>query len=203
MKRPEFIARQSGNPSGPLGRIIAWIMARETAAVNERAVELLSLQARDRVLEVGFGHGRTIGRIASVVSEGRIAGIDVSESMTKLAGRKNRAAVAMGRVDLHTGDASALPFEEGAFDKLLSVHTIYFWKDPAACLRELRRVLQAGGTLVLGFTPKESPRTASFPADVYTFYGEDEICTMLTAARFTSIETIAGGPAMFARAMAG
>ena len=60
MRRPEFIARQSSCPTGFLGRLIGHIMERETAAVNDAALTLLDLEAHDRVLEVGFGHGRTI-----------------------------------------------------------------------------------------------------------------------------------------------
>jgi ubiquinone/menaquinone biosynthesis C-methylase UbiE len=202
MKRPRFIAQQSGNPTGVVGRIIAWIMARETAAVNERALELLQLQATDRVLEVGFGHGRTIGRIASVVSDGHIAGIDVSEAMWKVAARRNRAAVASGRVELATADAASLPFAAGAFDRALSVHTLYFWKDPVACLHEIHRVLRKGGVLVLGFTAKDSPRTASFPADVYTFYDDTQVREMLATAGFGSVEIVAEGSAALARATA-
>jgi hypothetical protein len=32
MRRPEFIARQSGHPSGILGKVVGWVMERETAA---------------------------------------------------------------------------------------------------------------------------------------------------------------------------
>ena len=42
MKRPIFIARQSARPSGLLGRLIAGIMARETADLNEHAIRLLA-----------------------------------------------------------------------------------------------------------------------------------------------------------------
>src|SRR5262249_35135573 len=138
--------------------------------------------------------GRTLGRIASIA--GHVAGVDVSASMQKVARRRNPDP----KIELAIADAAALPFDAGAFDKVLSVHTLYFWKDPAACLREIRRVLRPDGTLVLGFTPKHRPRTASFPADVYTFYDDDEVRTMLVAAGFMSIDLVEAGPAVIARA---
>lgn len=190
MRRPEFIARQSSRPSGALGRVIAWIMARETATLNDRAVAALDLRPTDSVLEIGFGHGRTVQRIAAAVPGGQVAGIDVSGSMTRVATRRNRTAVAEGRVELRTGDAAALPFADGRFDKALSVHTLYFWPEPAACLRELHRVLRPGGALVLGFTRKDSPRAAGFPAAVYTFRDDQEVAGLLRAAGFASIELI-------------
>ena len=97
MKRPVFIARQSARPSGLIGRVIAGIMAHETSDLNEHAVRLLGPSPFDRVLEVGFGHGRTIERLASVVNNGRVCGIDVSESMLNMAVRRNRRAIAEGR----------------------------------------------------------------------------------------------------------
>lgn len=195
MKRPTFIARQSAKPTGIIGRVIAWIMARETAELNEQAVRLLSLRPSDWVLEVGFGHGRTVERIASAVPQGHVAGIDVSEAMTRLAIRHNRVAVGAGRVDLRTGHAASLPFNDAQFDKALSVHTVYFWNDPQACLREIHRVLRPGAHFVLGFTRSTSQRRASFPAEVYTFYDDDQIHRMLTAAGFESVELTRVGEA--------
>ncbi len=202
MRRPDFIARQSGHPSGMLGRILAWIMARETAGLNQRAVELLQLSPTDRVLEIGFGHGRTVQRIAADVPDGRVAGIDVSASMTRVAIRRNRTAIADGRVDLRTGDAAALPFEDAQFDKALSVHTVYFWRDPAACLREIRRALRPGATFVLGFTRKDSPHAQSFVAEVYRFYEDDEIRQLLVDAGFTVDQLVPVGAAALAPARA-
>ncbi len=201
MKRPVFIARQAANPSGVVGRIIAWIMARETAALNEQAVQLLAVAASDRVLEIGFGHGHTVARLAAVAPKGRVAGVDVSEEMTRLATHRNRAAIADGRVDLRTGDGMSLPFDSGQFDKVLSVHTVYFWSAPDACLREIRRVLRPGARFVLGFTRSSSARRASFPAEVYTFYDEDQIRGLLTAAGFGSVQITEVGEAALALAV--
>ena len=202
MKRPTFIARQSANPSGTIGRVIAWIMARETADLNEQAMRLLCLRPTDSVLEVGFGHGRTVERIAATVSEGHVAGIDVSEEMTRLASRRNQTAVSEGRVDLRTGDSASLPFADGQFDDALSVHTLYFWKDPLACLREIHRVLRPGAHFVLGFTRSGSLHSASFPADVYTFYDEDHVRGLLTDAGFESITLTRVGEATLGLAAA-
>ena len=103
MRRPEFVARQSACPSGLLGRLIGHVMARETVTANETALELLELQPADHVLEVGFGHGAMIARVAAAVSGGRVAGVDPSAEMCRMAGRRNRRAVASGKVELRRG----------------------------------------------------------------------------------------------------
>jgi len=69
MRRPEFIARQSSHPTGMLGWIIGSIMSRETAALNATVLDALELRPTDRILEVGFGHGRTIERAAAIVTD--------------------------------------------------------------------------------------------------------------------------------------
>ena len=60
MRRPEFIARQSGQPSGILGKIIGWIMERETAAQNDAALAAFAINPGDCILEIGFGIASTL-----------------------------------------------------------------------------------------------------------------------------------------------
>jgi SAM-dependent methyltransferase len=202
MKRPLFIARQSARPSGVFGRVVAGVMARETADLNSRAVSLLAPSPTDRLLEVGFGHGRTIERIASVVTAGRVCGLDVSEAMLDMAVRRNRRAIAAGRVDLRMGDCESMPFDDACFDRALSVHTHYFWRDPTLCLREIRRVLRPSARLVLGFLRADSPRRTGFPPEVYAFHDQGEVKAMLVAAGFDSIEFVGIGECILALATA-
>jgi ubiquinone/menaquinone biosynthesis C-methylase UbiE len=115
-------------------------MARETAAANEAAVEPLELRPADHVLEVGFGHGATIARVAAAVSGGLVAGVDPSDEMYRMAARRNRSAIEAGRVELGRVTAEALPCPDAAFEKVLAVHTVYFWASLVPPLREIRRV---------------------------------------------------------------
>jgi ubiquinone/menaquinone biosynthesis C-methylase UbiE len=85
LRRPEFIARQASNPSGLLGRLLFRVMAAETLAVNERTLELLAPEPSARILEVGFGHGRTLLRAAEMAPSGFVAGIDISTDMATAA----------------------------------------------------------------------------------------------------------------------
>jgi ubiquinone/menaquinone biosynthesis C-methylase UbiE len=191
MRRPEFIARQSGNPSGLLGRLLGWIMARETAAQNDAALTTLALRPTDRVLEIGYGHGRTLERIAAAVPSGFVAGLDHSREMYETGSRHCAGLVETGRLELRVGDSRALPYPDANFDKVLAVHTLYFWRDPVAHLREVRRVLKPNGVLVLGFRPKEDPQARDFPEAVYTFYALEEVRSLLANSGFQSVEITA------------
>src|SRR6266849_3968725 len=130
MRRPEFIARQSGRPEGPLGRVIAFIMERETLEQNRRALAALEIEDGDDVVELGYGHGRTLEAIAALSPSGRIAGVDHSDQMRDLATRRCDGLLGAGRVDLRTGDTRRLPYPDGSFSRALAVHVLYFWSDP-------------------------------------------------------------------------
>jgi ubiquinone/menaquinone biosynthesis C-methylase UbiE len=185
MRRPEFIARQSSRPRGMIGRLLGHVMAIETASLNSQALELLGLQPSDRLLEVGFGHGRTIHLAAAQVPQGFIAGVDVSEDMVRMANHRCLNLANKSQVQLMVGDSRRLPFADTSFDKVLCVHTIYFWKEPVKDLGEMFRVLRPGGRLVVGFRAKfDKGSTIDFPETVYSFYSIDEVSTLLESAGF-------------------
>lgn len=185
MRRPEVIARQSSRPTGVLGRIIATIMSYETSALNRATLDALQLCPTDRVLEIGYGHGRTLATAAQAVPRGQAVGIDASATMQHMAERRCRKLMGSGRVQLDVGDSAALPYPSGSFDAVYAVHTIYFWSDVAAQLREIHRVLKGGGRLVLGFRSSVDARAArNFPESIYTFRSLEQVRALLAQARF-------------------
>ena len=187
MRRPEFIARQAAHPSGLLGRVIARIMAVETAAPNQRALELLGIDERSRVLEVGIGHGHTLARAAELAQRGFVAGIDISQAMVEMARNYNRDAITKGLIDLRQASSDQIPYPDQFFDRVYAVHTLYFWSDPLRHLREIYRICRVGGRFLLVFGPKEDVRaTAAFPEAIYTFYSIDETQSLLVEAGFYS-----------------
>ena len=141
--------RQFSGPSGLLGRLAGRLMARMNGPLNDWVVDLLQLSPRDRVLEVGFGPGLAVERIAARTGQGRVVGVDHSELMRRQAARRNRAALAAGRVELHVGSVERLPLEAAGFTHALAVNSLQFWPDLPAALAELRRVLRPEGRLLL------------------------------------------------------
>jgi ubiquinone/menaquinone biosynthesis C-methylase UbiE len=141
--------RQFSGPTGPLGRIAGRLMARWNGPLNDWIVELLELAPASRVLEVGFGPGLGVERVAARLSEGRLVGVDHSALMQRTASRRNRAGIAAGRVELRVGEAAALPVEDAAFTHAFAVNSLQFWPDLPAALAELKRALVPQGRLVL------------------------------------------------------
>lgn len=102
-------------------------------------------RAHGRVLELGVGSGLNLAFYDRDRVE-RVDGIDPSPAL--LARARPRAAEAPVAVELHHARAEALPFADATFDTALVTYTLCSIADPAAAMRELRRVLRPGADLV-------------------------------------------------------
>ncbi len=98
----------------------------------------------DNVLDVGCGSGWLSRRIAQMVPEGRVVGMDVSDQMIRVA---RRTSMDRENVLYVTGEAGEIPWEANFFTQAISVESAYYWPDPAAGLKEIFRVLRPGGKL--------------------------------------------------------
>jgi ubiquinone/menaquinone biosynthesis C-methylase UbiE len=141
-----------GRPQGVLGRLGGIIMAHTNEECGAWVTELLEIGLNDSVLEVGFGPGVIIERLSKLASAGYVAGIDPSREMLEQARGRNATTIKSGRVDLRRGSAESLSFDDNTFDKTLAINSMQVWPDPAAGLREMRRVMKPAARVALGFT---------------------------------------------------
>lgn len=183
MRRPQFIAEQARNARGLLGRLIAFIMARETWRQNLRAMDTLCIAPGNHVLDVGCGHGRSLPELAARAPQGHVVGVDPSELMVEIAKQRNQSLIQAARVDVVLSGVESLPFPNDSFDKAQCVHVLYFWKDIDTSLREIARVLKPGGRLGLLFRTNADPKAiASFPPEIYRFPALADISAALDRA---------------------
>jgi ubiquinone/menaquinone biosynthesis C-methylase UbiE len=116
----------------------------------EAGLAMLDPRRGERVLEVGFGTGDALVSLAQGVgSTGRVAGIDISSGMLKVARAKLEKSGLAGRVELETGDAASLPYEEESFDAILMTFSLDLIDTPEipVVLEECFRVLDGGGRI--------------------------------------------------------
>ncbi|MEV6628587.1 class I SAM-dependent methyltransferase [Amycolatopsis sp. NPDC051106] len=101
-------------------------------------------QAIGEVLEVAVGTGLNL---ACYPAEVTLTGLDLSSGMLELA--RSRARDLGRAVTLRQGSAHELPFAEASFDTVVCTFGLCAIPDPAAAVREMRRVLRPGGRLIL------------------------------------------------------
>jgi len=134
-----------------------WQLERTSAELYERLlvptvtlpwahdlVDRVGLRPGERVLDVACGTG-AVARVAApdVGEGGRVAALDVNRGM--LAVGRSLPPPAGASIEWHEGSADALPFGDCEFDVVLCQLGLQFFPDGPAALRELRRVLAAGG----------------------------------------------------------
>jgi ubiquinone/menaquinone biosynthesis C-methylase UbiE len=101
-------------------------------------------RASGKVLEVAVGTGRNL---QFYPSDCQITTLDVSNEMLNVA--RERAAKLSMDISFFLGDAEALPFPDKSFDTVVSSLTTCTFPNPAAALREMRRVCKFEGKILL------------------------------------------------------
>jgi ubiquinone/menaquinone biosynthesis C-methylase UbiE len=168
-----FFTWQFGNPIWIFGGLIGSRMAKGNVYDAQWTISLLGTQRHHHILEIGFGPGVSTQIASEKISNGFVAGVDHSRTMMQIASQRNSAAIRYGRMELKQGDVASLPYPDQSFDIVYSLHSIYFWQNPMACLQEIKRVLKPGGLLAITIQPKDKWQP-NVDAHVMTLYfGKD------------------------------
>ncbi len=120
-------------------------MARGHRDVTEQALADWTPGPGDRVLDVGCGNGWAVRWLVER-GAGHGAGVDVSSEMIA---RANAATQGDDRFSFHVAAGERLPFGDASFSHVLSIESLYYYPDPAAALREWRRVAAPGAHLAI------------------------------------------------------
>jgi ubiquinone/menaquinone biosynthesis C-methylase UbiE len=162
-------------------------MAAKNDQMNRLAVELLEVKPDDRILEIGFGSGTALASAAAHLTDGRISGVDVSDVMVGQARHRNRRSIEEGRVDIKLGSALRLPYPDSSFDKVFAVNNFHLWADQQKALREIRRVLNVNGMLLLPLRHKHPTRRWLVPPG-FTQKEIDQVIRLLELVGFRNIQ---------------
>jgi len=127
-------------------------------AVWRELLEELHLTGDEALLDIGCGRGAVLLMAAKKLPRGKAVGVDLWSSTDQSGNAEQvtrRNAVFEGvasRIELHTADMRRLPFEDGAFDVVLSslvIHNLSGAAERAKALGEAARVLRRGGRLLI------------------------------------------------------
>jgi ubiquinone/menaquinone biosynthesis C-methylase UbiE len=125
-----YVASAGHAGGDDLDTLLAWGRARRPA----------------RVLDIATGGGHTALAFAGLARE--VVACDVTEPMLAAA-RRFIAGRGAGNVRFAASDVAALPFADGSFDLVTCRIAAHHFAEPAAAVREVRRVLRPGGTFLL------------------------------------------------------
>lgn len=118
----------------------------------KRLVELVQPQPDWRALDISTGGGHTALAFAPLVRE--IVASDLTPQMLEVAEKFIREK-GVANVPFKLADAENLPFGDAEFDLVTNRIALHHYPDAARAIREMARVLKAGGTL--GFTDNTVP----------------------------------------------
>ena len=114
----------------------------------EYLIELATPSPGERVLDVACGTGIVArGAAPRVGSGGRVVGLDLNEGMLGMASKASSEVRPL--IEWRRGDATSMPFPDGAFDVVLCQQGLQFFPDRPAALGEMHRVLRPNGRLAL------------------------------------------------------
>jgi len=189
---------QCQKPEGWLGRFILRNMNSRHSKVTDWGLSHHAVRERDIVLDVGCGGGRTVGKLASVATGGKVYGVDFSTASLAVAKKTNQKWIEMGRVEIREGSVSKLPFSDDTFDVVTAVETHFWWPDLPGDMREVFRVLKPGGTLVIVAEVYKGANTTSsrlvekhLPRSGMVLLSVDEHRELVEHAGFADVRVIA------------
>jgi ubiquinone/menaquinone biosynthesis C-methylase UbiE len=185
---PSEQARQLANPEGQIGLAVAEWLNGNNREATAQVLQELDVGPGCKVLEIGFGNGRTASEVINLAEHLRYVGIEISETMLDEAARYNAAHLSEGRVDLHLTSSECMPFPNESFDRVFSVGVIHFWADPIASLREVHRVMRSGSRAVMQAQDPRSTRPFARPAYGFYLRSAEEWGTLFREAGFKDVK---------------
>ena len=178
---------QCARPKGALGRVMLSFMNYTHAPLTNWGLKHVDVQDGWTMLDVGCGGGFTIRRLLKQSKDAKVYGIDISEESVAKA-KKVNAEVLDKQVFITLGSAEKLPYEDGKFDFVTAVETVYFWPNLPNCLQEVRRVLKPNGKFAILVEVVDSDSKWTSVVEGMTAYSPEELKTMLDDAGFTQTE---------------
>ena len=123
------------------GRMTQWFTDGQA-----RTIEAFGLKQDSTLLDVGCGTGWAVRQTAELVPDGKACGIDISPGMIS---RATEQAEGVANVEFKLADAESIPYRDETFDAVMCTNSFHHYSSPVMALREMRRVLKAGGQLMI------------------------------------------------------
>lgn len=190
MQQQALVAQQFGNTASAYLSSTVHAQGADLTALRAIVDDLRASAGAPRVLDLGCGAGHASFAVAPAAAS--VIAYDLSAQMLDVVAGASRER-GLDNITTVQGDVARLPFDDAAFDLVLTRFSAHHWRDVPAALREVRRVLRPHGTLLVSdIIAPETPlhdstlqavellRDASHVRD----YRRSEWTAMLAAAGF-------------------
>jgi cyclopropane fatty-acyl-phospholipid synthase-like methyltransferase len=145
---------------------------------------MMRLAPEMRVLEIGCGPGIALLRCAGAVTDGRIVGLDHSDTMIAQARARLSRAKLLERVDLVTGDVTRINTLGQTFDRVFSLNVVQFIEDKNSFFEAIHDVLAPGGMCFTTYQPRLADNASAALASQTR-----QIVDAMQAAGFATVKT--------------
>jgi ubiquinone/menaquinone biosynthesis C-methylase UbiE len=112
--------------------------------MGDEIIQNLKLNETDNVLDIATGTGEPGLSIAAIVKNGKVTGVDLSESMLEIAMDKAEKNQILN-FEARYADVTELPFPDASFDAVSCRMGFMFFPDMQLAASEIIRVLKPGG----------------------------------------------------------
>jgi ubiquinone/menaquinone biosynthesis C-methylase UbiE len=184
---PKTLAKQLKQPNGKLAVQVGKKMSKDNLSINLNAIEALKVAPNDNILEIGMGNGFFVKDILNHDSSVKYTGCDHSKIMVEEAIRQNNQFVRSGQANFIKASVEKLPFDSNIFDKVFSVHSIYFWNTQELALSEIHRVLKPNGSITLAVRPKSIMEHYAYVKFGFKIFSKDDLTKLLSDSNFREI----------------
>jgi len=174
------LALQLSCPTGEVGKLTADQMHFSNSGMTRNTIIALAIAPHDKILELGHGNGKHISEILSINHTVTYYGLEISELMHHEADRYNQKE----RTSFTLYDGNNIPFKANYFSKIMTVNTLYFWKNPVHLLHEIYRVLKPGGKFSCTFAEKAFMEKLPFTKFIFELYDQEKIEKLIQSTPF-------------------
>lgn len=181
-----------GFPEGEAGEKMLERMNEHHRSLREWGFGFIEWHPGMEILDVGCGGGAAVKDMLRLSEGSIVKGVDYSEKSVELSRKLNAEEIEYERCLIEKADAADLPYIDEAFDLVTAIETVYFWKDPEAAFREIRRVLRNGGKFaVLMEACEPSIEETGFDTPM-RIYSAEELVELMKKAGFRECESKRG-----------
>ncbi len=169
------LAEQLRKPSGEKGKEVAEMMNETNISMTIQSIQNLNLKKEDWVMEIGYGNAGHLKFLFEFADQIKYSGYDISELMQSEAIRLNQDFMKNHWAEFKLYDGQNFPEDDGKFDKIFTVNTLYFWENPNKMLSEIYRILKPGGVFCLTFVEKDFMKLLPFSSFGFTMYDPEDV----------------------------